>query len=99
MAKRGHDEVAGADAGGPKPPKAYKNNDFLNSTEARLIRIMCELEEPKERLNANSVDNIVMFFGSARAKPKDQYEAAVKEAEARVKANPGDAKLQSALVG
>ena len=98
MAKRGHDEVAGADAGGPKPPKAYKNNDFLNSTEARLIRIMCELEEPKERLNANSVDNIVMFFGSARAKPKDQYEAAVKEAEAKVKANPGDAKLQSALV-
>jgi len=97
MSKRSHDEVAG-DAGGPKPPKAYKNNEFLNSTDARLIRIMCELEEPKERLNANAVDNIVMFFGSARAKPKDQYEAAVKEAEAKAKANPGDAKLQSALV-
>ena len=98
MAKRAHEEVAGTDNCGPTPPKAYKNSSFMNSTEARLIRIMCELEEPKERLNANNVDNIVMFFGSARAKPKDQYESVVKEAEAKAKANPSDAKIQAALV-
>merc|ERR1719428_1548455 len=31
---------------GPKPDKSYKNNDFLNSPEARMIRIMCELQQP-----------------------------------------------------
>ncbi|CAK9115560.1 unnamed protein product [Durusdinium trenchii] len=97
MSKRSLEEGGTTVGQGPRPPKAYKNNDFLNSTEARLIRIMCELEEPKDRLRTEAVDNIVMFFGSARAKPKDQYEAAVKEAEAKVAANPGDAKLQSAL--
>eukprot|EP00931_Biecheleriopsis_adriatica_P093618 TRINITY_DN67342_c0_g1_i1.p1 TRINITY_DN67342_c0_g1~~TRINITY_DN67342_c0_g1_i1.p1 ORF type:complete len:327 (-),score=89.17 TRINITY_DN67342_c0_g1_i1:110-1045(-) len=99
MSKRPLEESASSSIeDGPKPRKAYKNDEFLNSTEARLIRIMCELEEPKERLNDQQVDNIVMFFGSARAKPKAQYEAAVKEAEAKAKANPGDEKIQAALV-
>merc|ERR1719387_3340859 len=58
---------------------------------------MCELEEPGARMAAEGVDNIVMFFGSARAKPKAQYEAAVKEAEAKVAANPGNAGAQAGL--
>lgn len=82
---------------GPKPPKAYKNQDFLNSHDARLIRIMCELQEPRQRLEKEGIDNIVMFFGSARAKPKAQYEAAVLEAEAKVSANPEDAEAQAGL--
>jgi len=98
MSKREHEEEAsGSTACGPKPPKAYKNNDFLNSNEARLIRVMCELEEPKGRLEENEVENIVMFFGSARAKPKAQYEAAVKEAEAKANASPKDEKLREAF--
>jgi len=82
---------------GPKPAKAYKNETFLNSGDARLIRVMCEFEEPKYRLEENGVDNIVMIFGSARAKPKPQYEAAVIEAKAKVAANPEDAKAKGAL--
>lgn len=100
MSKRERSELAAADAdedGRPRPSKAYKNGDFLNSTEARLIRVMCELEEPKARLENEGVENIVMFFGSARAKPKAQYEAAVKDAEAKVKASPDDQMLKSAL--
>merc|ERR1719420_1818656 len=76
--------------GGPKPPKAYQNSTFLSSGEARLIRIMCELEEPKQRLDAEGVENIVMFFGSARAKPKAEYEKALAEAQAKVAAAPDD---------
>lgn len=34
MSKRAHEEEAVAVGEGPRPPKAYKNNDFLNSTEA-----------------------------------------------------------------
>uniref|UniRef100_A0A7S1S0B3 Cytokinin riboside 5'-monophosphate phosphoribohydrolase n=1 Tax=Alexandrium catenella TaxID=2925 RepID=A0A7S1S0B3_ALECA len=82
---------------GPRPTKAYRNNEFLNSSSARLIRVMCELEEPQTRLEDNNVENIVMFFGSARAKPKKEYEAAVIEAEAKCKASPDDAKASSAL--
>merc|ERR1719323_1287499 len=82
---------------GPRPQKAYRNNEFLNSGAARLIRVMCELEEPKERLEAQGVDNIIMFFGSARAKPRREYERALQEAQAVVAAKPDDAKAKSAL--
>jgi len=82
---------------GPKPPKAYKNGEFLNSHDARLIRVMCELQEPGQRLDENHADNIVMFFGSARAKPKAQYEEALRRAEADAAARPEDAGARSAL--
>eukprot|EP00445_Apocalathium_hangoei_P060138 CAMPEP_0204091480 /NCGR_PEP_ID=MMETSP0360-20130528/189425_1 /ASSEMBLY_ACC=CAM_ASM_000342 /TAXON_ID=268821 /ORGANISM="Scrippsiella Hangoei, Strain SHTV-5" /LENGTH=256 /DNA_ID=CAMNT_0051040745 /DNA_START=75 /DNA_END=841 /DNA_ORIENTATION=+ len=82
---------------GPKPTKAYRNSSFLNSHDARLIRIMCELQEPQQRLEAAGVDNIVMFFGSARAKPKAQYEEAVKEAEAKAAKDPSDKVASAAL--
>merc|ERR1719230_984767 len=82
---------------GPKPSKCYKNQDFLNSSDARMIRVMCEFEEPRARLEENDVQNIVMFFGSARAKPKKQYEKAVKEAEAKVAAKPEDPLAKAAL--
>lgn len=82
---------------GPKPAKAYRNMEFLNSSSARLIRVMCEFEEPGHRLDEQNVENIVMFFGSARAKPKKEYEAAVAEAEAKCKAAPDDAKACGAL--
>ena len=48
------------------PEKAYKNMEFLNSAAARNIRIQCEFQEPGLRLMENGIDNIVMFFGSAR---------------------------------
>jgi uncharacterized protein (TIGR00730 family) len=62
-----------------------------------MIRFMCELEEPRARLEREGVDRIVMFFGSARAKPKQQYEAAVAAARAKVTAAPEDAKAKMAL--
>lgn len=82
---------------GPKPPKAYKSDAFLNSADARMIRIMCELQEPKVRLNEHGVENIVMFFGSARAKPRKDYEEAVRKAEAQAAAQPVDEKAQATL--
>lgn len=52
--------------------KAYNNNTFLNSREARHIRVQCEIEEPGMRLNRLGVDNMITFFGSARTKPEHQ---------------------------
>jgi len=82
---------------GPRPQKSYRNSEFLNSDSARLIRIMCELEEPRVRMEEKGVDRVVMFFGSARAKPKAQYEAALKEAQAKVAATPDDVRAQASL--
>jgi len=57
-----------------KPPiKAYKNLEFLNSREARVVRILSEYLEPLKRLRDFKVNNTVLFFGSARinAESKD----------------------------
>jgi len=66
------------------PTKAYKNLDFLNSSDARHIRIMCELAEPKKRLREMGVENTIVFFGSARIPDsntaKERLEVAEKEA-------------------
>mmetsp|Transcript_24504 Transcript_24504/g.53306 ORF Transcript_24504/g.53306 Transcript_24504/m.53306 type:complete len:521 (-) Transcript_24504:116-1678(-) len=75
---------------GPRPPKAYKNQAFLNSHEGRLIRVMCELQEPGHRLDECNVENIVMFFGSSKGKSKAQYDAALAQAKAAAAANPSD---------
>jgi uncharacterized protein (TIGR00730 family) len=58
----------------PKPPtdtvKAYKNNDFLMSAEARTIRMLCEYTEPQTRLARHGVSRAIIFWGSARIRPK-----------------------------
>jgi uncharacterized protein (TIGR00730 family) len=48
------------------PVKAYKNDSFLNSREARAIRILCEYEEPRARFEREGVENTIVMFGSAR---------------------------------
>lgn len=49
-----------------EPVKAYKNLDFLNSHEARAIRVQCELLEPEQRFKRNNVKHTLVMFGSAR---------------------------------
>ena len=61
-----------------EPPKAYRNEHFLNSPEARAIRVQCELIEPEHRLLENEVNHTLVFFGSARSKDP---EVAKKELE------------------
>ncbi|PKL83817.1 MAG: TIGR00730 family Rossman fold protein [Ignavibacteriae bacterium HGW-Ignavibacteriae-3] len=48
------------------PPKAYNNLQFLNSTDARTIRILSEFYEPQARFEKNKIRDTVVFFGSAR---------------------------------
>ena len=48
--------------------KAYKNQHFLNSPQARPIRVLCELEEPRLRFRECHVYDTIVFFGSARAR-------------------------------
>ena len=48
------------------PLKAYKNLDFLNSAEARTLRILSEYIEPRMRFQKEKVKNTIVMFGSAR---------------------------------
>src|SRR5438128_7619498 len=52
----------------PTPPLAYHDPRFLDSDEARPIRIVSEYLAPLEAFRAANVAATVVFFGSARAR-------------------------------
>jgi uncharacterized protein (TIGR00730 family) len=53
-----------------KAPKAYKNQGFLGSKDARPLRILSEFLEPLSRFNYFNVKDTIVFFGSARIRPR-----------------------------
>ena len=66
----------------PKPPlKAYQSERFLNSRDARPLRILSEYLEPKSRFDRHEVNDTIVFMGSARTLSRADAEAAVAEAE------------------
>ncbi|KAB2926397.1 MAG: LOG family protein [Bacteroidetes bacterium] len=62
-----------------KAPKAYKNPGFLGSRDARPLRILSEFLEPLSRFNYYDVKDTVVFFGSARIKPRKETVKALRE--------------------
>lgn len=48
------------------PTKAYKNLEFLNSPDARIIRIIAEFLEPHSRFSKLNIKDTIVFFGSSR---------------------------------
>lgn len=74
----------------PWPPKAYKNLEFLNSPEARQIRILCELEETERRFREENVEDTIVMFGSARTLPLAEAQKAYEAVNQRLStiANP-----------
>jgi uncharacterized protein (TIGR00730 family) len=50
-------------------PLAYKNEKFLDSDDARTLRILAEYLEPQQRFEKEKVPGTVVFFGSARLQP------------------------------
>ena len=51
------------------PPLAYKDEKFLDTDEARPIRILAEYLEPLRILCREQVHETIVFFGSARLTP------------------------------
>jgi uncharacterized protein (TIGR00730 family) len=47
-------------------PLAYEDPEFLQSDEARPVRILAEYLEPLRRLKLQNIQDTVVFFGSAR---------------------------------
>ena len=56
----------------PLPKLAYRNERFMDSADARTLRITAEYLEPQVRLRRAGVQNTVVFFGSARVLPHNE---------------------------
>ena len=76
------DSMEGADR--RKPPKAYKNLRFLNSKDARLVRMLSEYLEPASRLKRQHVEDTIVFFGSARTQPLEESRKHLDDLTARL---------------
>lgn len=72
----------------PKVAKAYKDLDFLNSAPARILRILAEYLEPKNRFQKKNVRDTIVFFGSARVVEARIAEARLKECQEKNRMNP-----------
>lgn len=68
-----------------KVVKAYKNLDFLNSPDARPIRILSEFFEPQRRFRQEGIKDTIVFFGSARIKSKDKAQKDLNEIRQLIK--------------
>ena len=64
-------------------PLAYLDSDFLDSEEARPIRILAEYLEPLGRFKAQNIQDTVVFFGSARIHSREAAEQALEQLERR----------------
>jgi uncharacterized protein (TIGR00730 family) len=61
------------------PPKAYNNAEFLNSPDARTIRILSEFLEPRKRFRDEHISDTIVFFGSARIKSPEVAQESLKQ--------------------
>jgi uncharacterized protein (TIGR00730 family) len=64
-------------------PLAYLNAEFLDSNEARPIRLLSEYLEPLRRFHDQKIQDTVVFFGSARVDSRERAERALKTLRAR----------------
>lgn len=75
---------------------AYRDHRFLESADARGLRILSEYYDPLAHLRKAGVHHTVVFFGSARILPKETALRKLQEVEARIK-EVGAGSLESEL--
>ncbi|NKB20554.1 MAG: lysine decarboxylase [Alphaproteobacteria bacterium] len=61
--------------------KAYLNDEFLNSSDARPLRLLAEYLEPLERFEDHNIKDTVLIFGSARLISREAAEQGLEEAK------------------
>jgi len=67
---------------GGRRPVAYLNEKFLNSPDARAIRILSEFLEPLAHFRREKIRDTVVFFGSARVREDSELGQYYKDARA-----------------
>jgi uncharacterized protein (TIGR00730 family) len=66
--------------------KAYRDEEFINSKNARALRILAEYLEPKARFEEHSIEDTIVFFGSARFRAGNRWYEAARELACRLTA-------------
>jgi uncharacterized protein (TIGR00730 family) len=64
-------------------PLAYADLSFLESEDARPLRILAEYLEPLRRFKAQNIQDTVVFFGSARIRSRADAESALQQLRGR----------------
>jgi hypothetical protein len=67
------------------PPVAYLNEEFLQSSDARVLRILSEYLEPAARLRHYKVRDTIVFFGSARSVSPQVAAKGMEEVEEKIR--------------
>ena len=62
-----------------RPPKFYNDATFMNSPDARSLRILSEYLGPLSRFHREKIKDTIVFFGSARAVSRSQAEEEYRE--------------------
>jgi uncharacterized protein (TIGR00730 family) len=62
--------------------EAYRNQSFLESRDARALRILSEYLEPESRFGHYHINDTIVFMGSARILSREKAQAALTEVEA-----------------
>jgi hypothetical protein len=81
---------------------SYRNLRFLESADARALRILAEYFDPLAHFRRAGVQNTVVFFGSARVGPREEAVQHLREVELRIKQGPAaglQAELKRARMG
>jgi uncharacterized protein (TIGR00730 family) len=74
----------------PKQPLAYHDEEFLETADARPIRLLAEYLEPAKRFRQENIQDTVVFFGSARVHSRENAERALKELQKKRGRRPSD---------
>jgi uncharacterized protein (TIGR00730 family) len=67
------------------PPLAYRNLRFMESSDARTLRIVAEYFDPMARMRRAGVQHTIVFFGSARILPRSVAVERLEDLERRAK--------------
>jgi len=81
-----------------KTVKSYNNNIFLNSPDARTVRILAEYIEPETRFRRHRIKDTVVFFGSARIESPEKARDNLNRIKQQIRASKSkQAELSSKL--
>lgn len=75
------------------PLKAYQNDDFLNRSAGRPLRMLAEYIEPEDRLRRHHIADTIVFMGSSRPVPQEQAQRELKAARGAKAIERAEARL------
>ena len=82
----------------PSYKVAYKDLDFIASDDLRPVRLHLELLKPEKMMEEAGIHSSVVVFGGTQVASKEQADALVAAAKAKLAANADDADAQRELV-